>query len=72
MKLGVQSHAQAGLHAGMRNDTNFIGGCVGLGPVWTLAEYFTTHRDSISGPSSPQPVAIPTELSRPKCMKAIS
>jgi hypothetical protein len=25
------------------------------------------HRDSIPGPSSPQPVAIPTELSRPTC-----
>ena len=25
------------------------------------------HRDSIPGQSSPQPVAIPTELSRPTC-----
>ena len=26
---------------------------------------FAPHRDSIPGPSSPHPVAIPTELSRP-------
>ena len=34
------------------------------GPVWTGAEYLASHRDSIPGPSSPQRVAIPTELSR--------
>ena len=29
------------------------------GPVWTGAENLAPHRDSIPGPSSPQPVAIP-------------
>ena len=33
------------------------------GPVWTGAENLAPHRDSIPGPSSPQRVAIPTELS---------
>ena len=32
------------------------------GPVWTGAENLASHRDSIPGPSSPQPVAITTEL----------
>ena len=34
------------------------------GPVWTGAENLAPHRDSIPGPPSPQPVAIPTELHR--------
>jgi hypothetical protein len=32
------------------------------GPVWTGAENLAPHRDSIPAPSSPQPVAILTEL----------
>ena len=32
------------------------------GPVWTGAENLAPTRDSIPEPSSPQPVAIPTEL----------
>jgi hypothetical protein len=39
-------------------------------PVWTGAENLGPHRDSIPGPSSPQRVAIPTELKdieSPKC-----
>ena len=35
------------------------------GPVWTGAENLASHRDSTRGPSSPQPVAILTELSGP-------
>ena len=35
------------------------------GPVWTGAENLAHHRDSIPGPSSPQPVAIPTMLPGP-------
>ena len=35
------------------------------GPVWTGAENLAPHRDSIPGPSSPQPVAIPIELPGP-------
>ena len=35
------------------------------GPVWTGAENLAHHRNSIPGPSSPQRVAIPTELFRP-------
>jgi hypothetical protein len=34
-------------------------------PVWTGAENLASHRDSIPGPSSPYPVAIPTELPGP-------
>ena len=36
------------------------------GPVWTGAENPAPHRDSIPGPSSPWPVAIPTELPGPR------
>jgi hypothetical protein len=36
------------------------------GPVWTGAENLAPHRDSIRGPSSPQPVAIPTTLTGPQ------
>ena len=32
------------------------------GSVWTGAENLASHRDSIPGPFSPYPVAIPTEL----------
>ena len=35
------------------------------GPVWTDAENLASHQYSIPGPSSPQPVAIPTELPGP-------
>ena len=35
------------------------------GPVWTGAENLTAHQDSIPGPSSPYPVAIPTTLPGP-------
>jgi len=35
------------------------------GPVWMGAENLATHLNSIPGPSSPQRVAIPTELSLP-------
>ena len=35
------------------------------GPVWTGAENLAPHRDSIPGPSSLYPVAIPTELPGP-------
>jgi len=37
------------------------------GPVWTGAENLASHRDSIPGPSSPYPVAIPTEPPGPLC-----
>jgi hypothetical protein len=36
------------------------------GPAWIGAENLAPHRDSIPGHSSPQPVAIPTELPGPK------
>ena len=35
------------------------------GPVWTGVENLAPHRYSIPGPSSPQPVAIPTIATRP-------
>ena len=35
------------------------------GPVWTVAENLAPHRNSIPLPSSPQRVALATELSRP-------
>ena len=36
------------------------------GPVWTDAENLAPHRDSIPGPSSPQPIAIRTTLPGPQ------
>jgi hypothetical protein len=33
-------------------------------PVWTVANKTRSHRDSITGPSSPERVALLTELSR--------
>jgi len=36
-----------------------------LGPVWTGAVILAPHRDSILGPFSPQPVAIPNTLPGP-------
>jgi hypothetical protein len=45
------------LYPGKRPGTHCIGSWVG--------EKSRSHRDSIPGPPSPQPVAIPTELSRP-------
>jgi hypothetical protein len=35
------------------------------GPVWTCMKNLAPHRDSIPGPSSPYPVAIPIELPGP-------
>jgi hypothetical protein len=39
-------------------------GCVGPTACLDLCEKSRPHRDSIPGPSSPKPVAIPTELTR--------
>jgi hypothetical protein len=44
-------------------------GWVGPRANLDVCEKSRPHRDSIPGPSSPQPVAIPTELSRPLHVK---
>ena len=48
-----------------RPGTRCIGGWVGLRAGLDRCIKPRPHRDSIPGPSSPQPVAIPTELSQP-------
>ena len=39
-------------------------------PEWTHEENLAPHRDSIPGPSNPQPVAIPTREPDPQITKA--
>ena len=60
-----QRHAQAALYPQETPGTHCTGGWVG--PMAGLDRCGKTrpHRDSIPGPFSPYPVAIPTELSRP-------
>ena len=50
MGVGGQGHNPAALPPG-KNGTHCIGGWVGLGPVWTGAEIFAPHRNSIPGPA---------------------
>ena len=57
-----QRHAPAALPTGKRPGSQEAGWVPG--PVWTGAENLASHRDSIPGPSSPQPVTIRTELTR--------
>jgi hypothetical protein len=60
----VSSTPPAVIYPRERPGTHCTGGCVG--PSAGLDERkISPHRDSIPGPSSPQSVAIPTELSRP-------
>jgi hypothetical protein len=65
MEVGGQRHAPAALPPGKRPGTYCTYGWVspraGLGRCGKSC----SHRESIPGPSSPQRIAIPTELSRP-------
>ena len=61
--VGVQGHAPAALPRG-KTRYPFIGGWVSLRAGPDGCRNSRLHRDSIAGPSSPQRVAIPTELSR--------
>jgi hypothetical protein len=65
MGVGGQHHALAALHPGKRPGTHCTGGWVGLTAGVDGYGKSRPHRDSIPGLSSPQPVAKPTELSRP-------
>jgi len=58
--VGGQHHAPAALPG-----THCIGGWMGRGPGLDGCGKSLPHPDSIPGPSSPQRVIIPTELSRP-------
>jgi hypothetical protein len=62
MGMGGQNHAPAALPPGKRAGTHFTGGCVGPRAGLDVCGKSRPHRDSIPGPSSPWPVAIPTEL----------
>ena len=60
-----QRHAPAALYPRERTSTNCVGGWVGPRAGLDGCGKSRPHRDSIPGSSNPQPVAIPTELSRP-------
>jgi hypothetical protein len=62
---GGQHQAPAALPPGKRPGTHCIGGWVGPRAGLDGCGKSRPHRDSIPGPSTPEPVAIPTELSRP-------
>ena len=57
-----QRHAPAALYPRERPGTHCTGGWVGPRAGLDKGGKSRPHRDSIPGPSSPQPVAIPTEL----------
>ena len=65
MRVGGQPHAPAAINPRERPGTNCIGGWVGPRASLEGCEKSRPDRDSIPGPSSPQRVVIPTELSRP-------
>ena len=62
-----QCHAPAALYTRERPGTHCAGGWVGLRAGLDRYGKSRPHRDSIPGPSSPQPVAIPTKLLGPHC-----
>ena len=61
-----QRHAPAALYPRERAGTHCTGGWVGPRAGLDMRGKSRLHRDSIPGPSSPQPVAIPTELPGPR------
>ena len=61
-----QRHAPAALYPRERPGTHCTGGWVGLRAGLDWCVKISPHRDSIPGPSSPQAVAIPTELPGPR------
>ena len=60
-----QRHPPAAIYPRERPGTHCTGGWVGPRAGLDRCEKSRIHRDSISGPSSPQPVAIPTTLPGP-------
>jgi hypothetical protein len=60
-----QRHAPAGYYLRERPNTHCTGGWVGPRIGMDRCGKSCPNRDSIPGQSSPWPVAIPTELSRP-------
>ena len=65
MGLSGRGHAPAALPPRKRPSTLCIGRWVGRRAGLDRCGKSRPHWDSIPGPSSPYPVAIPTELSRP-------
>ena len=63
--LRVQLHAPATLYPRERPSTHCTGGWVGPRAGLDRCGNSRPHQDSIPGPSSPQSVAIPTEISGP-------
>ena len=66
-----QRHAPAALYPRERPGTHCTGGLVGPRAGLDRFGKSRRHRDSIHGPSSPQPVAIPTTLLGPKVFLVI-
>jgi hypothetical protein len=64
MEMRNQRHAPAALPADKRPGTHFIRGWVGPRVGVDMCGKSRLYRDSIPGPSSPQRVAVPTQLSR--------
>ena len=64
-------HAQAALYTREKPGTHCTGGWVCPRAILDRCGKSRTHRDSIPGPSSPQPVAIPTELPPEECNAAV-
>ena len=65
-------HAPAALYPRERPGTHCTGGWVGPRAGLDRCGKSHPHRDSIPGPSSPQPVAIPTTLSGPRWYERLS
>jgi hypothetical protein len=63
MVMGGKRHAPAALPPGKRPGTHCTGGWVGSRAGLDRCRNTCLHEDSISGPSSPYRVAIPTRLS---------
>ena len=65
MWVSGQRHAPTALPLEKRPGTHFIGGCVVPRAGLDGCGKSRPHRDSITKPSSPQRVVVPTELSQP-------
>jgi hypothetical protein len=66
MGMGGQSHDLTALPQEETRYPLYNRSCGPQGQVcWNGAENLALHWESIPGPSSPQPVAVPAELSRP-------
>jgi len=66
-RWGVSVTPRPFFTSGERPGTHCIGGWVGPRVGLDRCGKSRPHRDSIPGPSSPQPVAIPTALPGPRC-----